>query len=84
VIGLSDRHDLPRRLDSERERRHVDEQKIFGGVAAVALEDAGLNSGAVRDGPKKIKIKRGQSGSRHSRVSASFVRRSSKWPSQLV
>ena len=53
MIGLSDRHDFPRRLDSERERRHVDEQQIFGGVAAVALEDAGLNSGAVRDGPER-------------------------------
>ena len=82
-VCVSDRHDFPRRLDSERERRDVDEQQIFGGVAAVALEDAGLNSRAVCDGPEKENTQR-QRGSRRARVSVSCVRRSSRSLSSLA
>ena len=43
------RHDAASRLDAERKRRNVEQEKILHVLRLVAAEDGRLNCGAVRD-----------------------------------
>mmetsp|Transcript_41087 Transcript_41087/g.133713 ORF Transcript_41087/g.133713 Transcript_41087/m.133713 type:complete len:391 (+) Transcript_41087:109-1281(+) len=43
------RHHLARRLEAERERRHVEQQQVLRLCRASAREDGSLHGGAVRD-----------------------------------
>ncbi|KAE8746291.1 hypothetical protein FOCC_FOCC006963, partial [Frankliniella occidentalis] len=51
AVALDDLgHDAARRLDAERQRRHVHQQHVLDGLALVAGQDGGLHGRAVRHG----------------------------------